>query len=89
MSDKQQINLIKWTDILFKAAVIVGPVIMACLVLYLKDIFVSRAEFEKMQPRVELIERTLLLMANQERQLADHEDRIRFLEQQRDGRQTK
>lgn len=89
MSEKQQNNLIKWTDIIFKMAVILGPVIITLLVLYLKDIFVSRAEFEKMQPRVEMIERTLLLMANQERQLADHEDRIRFLEQHRDGRQTK
>jgi len=89
MSEKQQNNLIRWTDIIFKMAVILGPILMAGLVIYLKDIFVSRAEFEKMQPRVELIERTLLLMASQDRLLADHEDRLRALEQQRDGRQVR
>ena len=80
MSERQAEVLVKWTDLLFKWAVVLGPLLLAFSVSYLKEIFVSKAEFEKMSPRVEMIERTILLMANQQKVLDDHEERIRWLE---------
>lgn len=80
MSERQAEVLIKWTDLLFKLAVVVGPLMLAFSISYLKEIFVSKAEFEKFGPRVEVIERTILLMANQQKTLDDHEERLRWLE---------
>lgn len=73
-------DLVKWTDIAFKWAVVAGPVVWAVLFSYLKTMFVTKLEFEKLHPRIEGIERTVLLMANQQKVLDDHEDRLRWLE---------
>ncbi len=63
-----------------KVAVIVGPIVMALVMMYLERNFVSRAEFDKLSPKIELIERTLLIMAAQDKVLADHEQRLRDME---------
>jgi len=73
-------DLVKWTDLAFKWAVILGPIVMGVVFTYLKSIFVTKLEFEKLHPRIESMERTILLMANQQKTLDDHEDRIRALE---------
>lgn len=87
MSEKTQNAIVKWTDIAFKIAVIVGPVIMAMVMMYLERNFVPRSEFEKFAPRIDVIERTLLIMAAQDKVLADHEQRLREMERRsmRDG----
>lgn len=74
-------DLSKWVDILFKIAVILGPVIGIVTFNYLKTWFVTHEDFNKIVPRIDSMERTILLMANQRNQLDDHEDRIRVLEQ--------
>lgn len=73
-------DLVRWTDIAFKWAVIAGPIVWGVLFSYLKTMFVTKIEFEKLHPRIEGIERTVLLMANQQKVLDDHEDRLRYLE---------
>lgn len=74
-------DLSKWVDILFKLAVVVGPFIGVIVIHYLKTWFVTHEDFNKIVPRIDSMERTILLMANQRNQLDDHEDRIRVLEQ--------
>jgi len=75
-------ELSKWIDLAFKAVVILGPVIWWATFTYLKSWFVLKDDFEKMLPRLDSIERTILLMANQQKEIDDHEDRIRVLERQ-------
>jgi hypothetical protein len=74
-------DVVRWTDLLFKWAVIIGPFVWFVAISYLGKYFVSKNEFDKIIPRIDGIERTILLMANQQRDIDDHEDRIRVLEQ--------
>lgn len=86
MSEKTQSQFAKWIDLAFKATVVIGPILVSIMIMYLERKFVSRSEFERLAPRIDVIERTLLIMANQEKTLADHENRIRNLERSpRDG----
>lgn len=78
MSPSPEIS--KWIDLAFKVVVILGPVIWWVTFNYLKSWFVIKDDFEKILPRMDSIERTILLMANQQKEIDDHEDRIRALE---------
>jgi len=74
-------ELSKWVDIAFKAVVILGPGIWWLLFNYLKTWFVLKEDFDKIVVRLDSIERTIIMMANQQNELDDHEQRIRVLEQ--------
>jgi hypothetical protein len=73
-------ELAKWIDLGFKMVVILGPFIWWILFNYLKTWFALKADFDLLVPRLDSIERTILLMANQRKELDDHEQRIRVLE---------
>lgn len=74
-------ELTKWVDLAFKLAVIIGPAVWLLLFNYLKTWFVMKEDFDKIVVRLDSIERTIIMMANQQNELDDHEQRLRALEQ--------
>lgn len=83
MSEKQRAHLTRWVDIIYKLAVPLG---LAAL-FFLRASFVTKPELEAVSTQVREIQRTLAVMAEQNRtnerqdkRMDDHEARLRALE---------
>jgi hypothetical protein len=58
----------------------IGPILVMSALYWLSINFVPRSEFTDIRPRLDAIQQTLIRMETQQRQLDDHESRIRRLE---------
>lgn len=86
MSEKQREALTKWADLLYKIGVPLG---LAAL-FFLRSSFATKPELQLVADRITALERTLAVMAEQnktnERQdgrIEDHEQRLRRIESAR------
>ena len=90
MSEKDKANLREGLDLAAKIAALVGPVVVAGLVLWLKSEFVTRSEYLRLSEQQAEMGRTLLILVEQRKEMSrladmdrDHEMRIRTLEARR------
>lgn len=66
-----------------KIAGALGPVVTCAALWWLSQYFVTRTEYDRLAPKVDRIEQTLIRMERQQAQLDDHEARLRALEARR------
>lgn len=90
MSEKDKANLREGLDLAAKIAALVGPLVVAGLVLWLKSEFVTRSEYLRLSEQQAEMGRTLLILVEQRRDLArlaetdrDLEMRLRVVEARR------
>jgi hypothetical protein len=80
--DKRQ-QLSNQLDWALRISAALGPIVTFAALYWLSQHFVTREEWNRLEPKVEKIEQTLIRMEAQQEQLKDHEIRIRVLESKR------
>ena len=83
MTTERKAQLSTQFDWALKISAALGPVIMAAGLYWLGQHFVTRTEYNTLSPKVERIEQTLIRMESQQKQLDDHEARLRDLERRK------
>lgn len=83
MTSERKQKLTEQVDWALKITAALSPIAIAAGLYWLSQYFVTRSEYMDLRPKVERIEQTLIRMESQQKQLDDHEMRLRILEARR------